>query len=133
MKQIITLIIISLFTTVELSFSQCDAMSNKSKGVEQLSSGFTFIKSYLLDGGKENSKGEIEYSFVFQGEKINIGTTSPLTLEMCGSGEARWPYWMWGLLRTILRGTEVHRIAYIAAIPMAFGKSGRIFQVFCER
>lgn len=75
MKQIITLIILSLFATTELSFGQCDAMSNKDKGVGQLSDDFTFIKSYLLDGGKENAKGEIEYSFVF-----SKGTSYMLTL-----------------------------------------------------
>lgn len=75
MKKTLTIILISLFTTIELSFGQCNALSNKSKGIEQLSPGFTFIKSYLLDGGRENSKGEIEYSFVF-----SKGTSYMLTL-----------------------------------------------------
>jgi len=75
MKKIITLMILSLMTTVELSFAQCNAMSSKGKGISQLSPGFTFIKSYLLDGGKENAQGEIEYSFVF-----SKGTAYMLTL-----------------------------------------------------
>ncbi len=75
MKKIITLMIISLLTAAELSFGQCNAMTNKGKGISQLSPGFTFIKSYLLDGGRENSKGEIEYSFVF-----SKGTSYMLTL-----------------------------------------------------
>lgn len=55
--------------------AQCDAMKHKGACVGQLADGFTFIKSYLLDGAKSNGKGEIEYSFVF-----SKGTTYMLTI-----------------------------------------------------
>jgi hypothetical protein len=53
------------FFILSSSFAQCDAKGLKSKCTSQLASGFTYIKSYPLEEGKVNSKGEIEYSFVF--------------------------------------------------------------------
>ncbi len=53
--------VLGIFT----SFAQCNAMKHKDKCVGQLADGFTFIKSYILNKGKLNNKGEIEYSFVF--------------------------------------------------------------------
>lgn len=56
------------------SRAQCDADKHKNQCVAQLADGYTFIKSYLLNDGKLNSSGEIEYSFVF-----SSGTTYMLT------------------------------------------------------
>lgn len=62
--------------------AQCDADRHKNFCVGQLADGFTFIKSYVLDGAKENGDGEIEYSFVF-----SKGTTYMLTMAN-NEGEA---------------------------------------------
>lgn len=56
------------------SQAQCDADKHKNQCVAQLADGYTFIKSYLLNDGKLNGSGEIEYSFVF-----SSGTTYMLT------------------------------------------------------
>jgi hypothetical protein len=45
--------------------AQCNTNSLKPNCTGQLASGFTYIKSYPLEAGKINAKGEIEYSFVF--------------------------------------------------------------------
>lgn len=54
-----------IFVSLASANAQCDANSLKSKCTSQLAPGFTYIKSYPLEQGKINSKGEIEYSFVF--------------------------------------------------------------------
>ena len=54
-----------LYLSVMSMSAQCDASSLKSKCTSQLAPGFTYIKSYPLESKKINSKGEIEYSFVF--------------------------------------------------------------------
>ncbi len=60
----VMLCLVALFS-YQHSNAQCDADKHKNKCVSQLASGFTFIKSYLLNDAKENDNGEIEYSFVF--------------------------------------------------------------------
>ncbi len=64
----------------EAQCSPTQQPTEKAKG--SLASGFTFIKSYPLDAGKVNSKGEIEYSFVF-----SKGTLYMLTIAN-GDGAA---------------------------------------------
>ena len=59
-------LIVSAFLLISGSgYAQCDAMRHKDKCVQRLADGFTFIKSYLIDGARANTNGEIEYSFVF--------------------------------------------------------------------
>lgn len=62
MKALIVFIALFAWSTAS---AQCDANGLKSKCTSQLASGFTYIKSYPLEEGKVNDKGEIEYSFVF--------------------------------------------------------------------
>ncbi len=62
---ILTLVTAFSLLSVNKSNAQCNAMDHKDKCISGLADGFTFIKSYLLDGGKANANGEIEYSFVF--------------------------------------------------------------------
>ena len=71
---LVTAVILSSMVFYSDASAQCDAMKHKGACVGQLADGFTFIKSYLLDGAKSNGKGEIEYSFVF-----SKGTTYMLT------------------------------------------------------
>ena len=70
---IIAVVLIGSMTFYSDATAQCDAAKHKAACVGQLADGFTFIKSYLLDGAKAK-KGEIEYSFVF-----SKGTTYMLT------------------------------------------------------
>lgn len=62
---LLSFITISLLSFHTDSHAQCDAMKHKDKCVQRLADGFTFIKSYLIDGARANANGEIEYSFVF--------------------------------------------------------------------
>lgn len=59
------LVLCSFLISSENAYAQCDAMQYKDKCVQRLADGFTFIKSYLIDGARANTNGEIEYSFVF--------------------------------------------------------------------
>lgn len=77
MKKVIYIFSLFLFLDiVQGNLYACDALKHKETCVSQLASGFTFIKSYLLEGSKTNSKGEIEYSFVF-----SKGTNYMLTMS----------------------------------------------------
>ena len=68
MKKILSYNLISLSLLLfswGYSNAQCSTNSLKNNCTGQLASGFTYIKSYPLEKEKINSKGEIEYSFVF--------------------------------------------------------------------
>ncbi len=65
-----------LYLSIVSISAQCDVKSLKSKCTEQLAPGFTCIKSYPLETKKVNSKGEIEYSFVFSKGTIYMLTFS---------------------------------------------------------
>ncbi len=79
----IATLFLSLGVLSPLSFAQCNAMQHKKACTAQLADGFTFIKSYVLEEGKINANGEIEYSFVF-----SKGTLYMLTLAN-SAGEAK--------------------------------------------
>ncbi len=71
-------IIILFLTSTPTLFShgQCNPQSHKEFCVEQLSPGYTFIKSFPIEKIKTNANGEIEYSFVF-----SKGTNYMLTIS----------------------------------------------------
>ena len=64
-KYIFVIAFIWSFTLSNEALAQCNADGFRSQCVSRLADGFTFIKSYNLNDKKINSKGEIEYSFVF--------------------------------------------------------------------
>lgn len=74
---ILALVVAGLgLTTINSANAQCSASEHKDKCVSGLADGFTFIKSYTLDGGKANASGEIEYSFVFSKGTIYMLNTA---------------------------------------------------------
>lgn len=65
--------------TVNTASAQCDANKWKSKCISGLAGGFTFIKSYALDGGSAGADGAVERSFVFsKGTIYMINTVNAL-------------------------------------------------------
>jgi hypothetical protein len=66
MKNIILVSLIALFSVIGSStaFAQCDSELYSNKALKALQAGFTFVKSYKIDG-KNGVRKNIEYTCVF--------------------------------------------------------------------
>ncbi|HYG40661.1 MAG TPA: hypothetical protein VD908_18675 [Cytophagales bacterium] len=65
MKKIFILIILSIFTCSYSLMAQCNAESYNEACIAEIQSrGYTFVKSYKIDGAG-GAKAKIEYSYVF--------------------------------------------------------------------
>ncbi|HET8860179.1 hypothetical protein [Marivirga sp.] len=65
MKKLIFALGILFFTTsVQQAFAQCNTEKHVEACIPKLSSGFTFLKSYNIDG-QGGAKQKVEYSYVF--------------------------------------------------------------------
>lgn len=75
MKNFIIILFLTSASTLS-SFGQCNPQSHKEFCIGQLSSGYTYIKSFPIEKVNTNANGEIEYSFVF-----SKGTNYMLTIS----------------------------------------------------
>jgi hypothetical protein len=92
MKKIISYKLLSFsffIITWGVTNGQCNTTGLKVSCTEQLANGFTYIKSYPLKKEQINTKGEIEYSFVFSRGTIYMltfansqGTSSDIELTL---------------------------------------------------
>lgn len=64
MKNFIIILFLTFVSTL-FSFGQCNPQTHKEACVNQLSPGYTFIKSFPVEKSKNNTNNEVEYSFVF--------------------------------------------------------------------
>jgi hypothetical protein len=63
-KLIFALGIIFISASVQQTFAQCDTEKHVEACIPKLQSGFTFLKSYNIDG-QGGAKDKVEYSYVF--------------------------------------------------------------------
>lgn len=79
-KLIFALGIIFITASVSQSFAQCDTEKHVEACIPKLPDGFTFLKSYNIDG-KGGAKDKVEYSYVFtKGATYNV--------MICNDGES---------------------------------------------
>lgn len=79
-KLIFALGIIFIFASVQQTYAQCDTEKHVEACIPKLQSGFTFLKSYNIDG-QGGAKDKVEYSYVF-----TKGATYQVMI--CNDGEA---------------------------------------------
>lgn len=92
-KIIITLCTVILFVTIQSDgYTQCDPDQKVEACISSLKEGFTFLKSYRVDGDG-GSKSKVEYSYVFSKDAtyyINIcndgGETDGIVVTLYDSG-----------------------------------------------
>jgi hypothetical protein len=78
-KLIFALGIILLTTSISQSYAQCNTEKHVEACIPKLQSGFTFLKSYNIDG-QGGAKNKVEYSYVF-----TKGAT--YQIRICNDGE----------------------------------------------
>ena len=97
MKKIIVFFIVAFlnYSTPSESWAQCNADSFSEQCIGKLPGGFTFLKSFAIDG-KGGSKNKVEYSYVFSKDtqySINIcangGATDGIVVSMYDSNRRR--------------------------------------------
>lgn len=79
-KLIFVLGTIFITATVNNSFAQCNTDKHVEACIPKLQSGFTFLKSYNIDG-QGGAKDKVEYSYVF-----TKGAT--YQIQICNDGES---------------------------------------------
>lgn len=116
MKKYLVLLSVTAMMLVSTNeaFAQCSASKWKSKCIQGLADGFTFIKSYDLDGGRAGADGSIEYSFVFSKGTIymintlnSLGESKNVVVELFDPAHKK--------LATNLRGGQYYPLGYQCA------------------
>lgn len=81
MKKLITLlsIFVLLVTQSSDTFAQCDSNGYTESCISKLGDGFTFLKSFKIDG-EGGAKNKVEYSYVFSKD-------TQYFINICASGE----------------------------------------------
>ena len=78
---ILMILLFGLFLTSNMSQAQCRSEAQASACISQLQDGFTFLRSFKVDG-KNGAKPKVEYSYVFSKDTqyyINICSEGPDT------------------------------------------------------
>jgi hypothetical protein len=82
MKRIVIFIVIAFlnYATPSTSWAQCNADTFSEQCIGKLPGGFTFLKSFAVDG-QGGAKNKVEYSYVFSKD-------TQYSINICANGES---------------------------------------------